>query len=202
MSPSHTDFSAIILSAGRSSRMGVSKFSLHFDNHSTFLERIVNTFCDFGCVEIIVVLNTDGVADLKKINNELPQNVKIAINSHPEWERFYSLKTGVRSLKNVSPVFISNIDNPFINVDVLKLLAEKITEHDYIYPSFNGNGGHPFLLSEKVISDIISEQEDQLHMRDFLFQYSRSAVEVNDEKVLLNINSIDDYRRIIGDLNV
>ncbi len=54
-------YSAIILSAGKSSRMGVPKFSLMFDDKSTFLEKIINAYADFGCEEIIVVLNNEGV---------------------------------------------------------------------------------------------------------------------------------------------
>lgn len=190
-------YSAIILSAGKSSRMGVPKFSLLYDENNTFLEKLVNTYGDYGCEEIAVVLNDDSVRYLEKLNLKLPSNVKIVLNPHPEWERFYSLKIAAKSLAFPNPVFVSNIDNPFLNHDVLDSLALQIERYDYLFPVYNGKGGHPFLISEKVTEDLKSESEDQIHIKEFLSRYLKSAVEVDDEMVLVNINTKEDLNRVI-----
>jgi len=190
-------YSAIILSAGKSSRMGVPKFSLLFDKNNTFLEKLVNTYYDYGCEEIAVVLNDESVRYLEKLNLKLPSNVTIVLNHHPEWERFYSLKIAAKSLTNPNSVFVSNIDNPYLNTEVLDSLSLKADGYDYLFPVYNGKGGHPFLISEKVIEDLKSESEDQIHMKVFLGRYSKSAVAVDDEKVLANINTEEDYNKII-----
>jgi CTP:molybdopterin cytidylyltransferase MocA len=187
-------YSAIILSAGKSSRMGVHKFSLAFNATKTFLENLINQYDSFGCVEIIVVLNPDGKAFLEQLKLSLPSNVKVVINEHPEWERFYSLKLAAIGFSKFNPAFVSNIDNPFVDLKVLKSLAKSNTE--YTYPVFNGRGGHPFLISEKVIADLNFEPKDEIHLKEFLGRYSKSAVIVDDEKVLLNVNTIEEYNRL------
>lgn len=184
-------YSAIILSAGKSSRMGVHKFSLKYNATTTFLENLINQFNSFGCEEIIVVLNPDGMTFLEQLNLTLPSNVKVVINEHPEWERFYSLKLAALRFSKFKPTFVSNIDNPFIDLKVLESLAK--SDAEYTYPVFNGRGGHPFLISGKVIADLTSEPKDEMHLKEFLGRYSKSAIDVDDERILLNINTFDDY---------
>jgi molybdenum cofactor cytidylyltransferase len=196
MSDNNKKYSAIILSAGKSSRMGVHKFSLKYNATTTFLENLINQLNSFGCEEIIAVLNPDGKALLEQLKLSLSSNVKLVINEHPEWERFYSLKLAANGLSKFNPTFVSNIDNPFVDLKVLESLAESNTE--YAYPVFNGRGGHPFLISEKVIADLTSEPKDEIHLKEFLGRYSKSAIDVDDEKVLLNVNTVEEYKRLFN----
>jgi molybdenum cofactor cytidylyltransferase len=184
----------VILSAGKSERMGVPKFSLMYNNEMTFLEKIAGTFLEFGCNEVIVVLNSEGAEMLSRLKINLPREVKVAINYHPEWEKFFSLKTGLRSVSSLSSVFVSNIDNPFINCKLLEELEKSAGFFDYVYPAFNGKGGHPFIISERVVKDILSEPAEQVHLKEFLKKYFSLAVEVEDEKILANINTAESYR--------
>jgi len=188
------EFSAIILAAGESSRMGIPKLSLSYDESTNFLEHIVNEYELFGCNEIVIVVNGQGKKYLKENDIKFPENIKIVLNAHTELHRFYSLKIGVRALSNTKPVFIHNVDNPFVNQRVLTELVNKYKYADYINPQYNEKGGHPFLLSKTVINDIKSSHEDKLHLKEFLNQYSRLRIKVDDEKVLVNINTIDEYR--------
>jgi len=189
------NFSAIILSAGRSTRMGVPKFSLQFNNELTFLEKIADSYKGFGCKEIVIVMNSDGIEYLDKLKLHLPANARVVLNDHPEWARFYSLKTGAKSLQNILPAFVSNIDNPFVSHEILRTLSASIETYDYIFPTWKGRGGHPFLISEQVIEKIINEDDDQVHMRDFLTGFRNSGIEVTDEKILLNINTAEEFRK-------
>ena len=196
MAANNKNYSAIILSAGKSSRMGVHKFSLKYNATTTFLENLVNQYNAFGCEEIIVVLNPDGRTFLDQLNLDLPSIVTVVINEHPEWERFFSLKIGAKGLKIPANTFVSNIDNPFVDLQVLELLAK--SETDYAYPVFNGMGGHPFLISERVIADLTSEPKDEIHLKEFLGRYSKSAIVVDDEKILLNVNTEEEYKRLFS----
>ncbi len=86
------------------------------------------------------------------------------------------------------------MDNPFINHYVLQLLFDQLGKGDFAVPVYKGKGGHPVLLSEKVITDIIAEKKHDLNFRDFLKDYSKQKVEVDDETVLVNINTVEEYR--------
>ena len=65
---------------------------------------------------------------------------------------------------------------------------------DYISPEYNGIGGHPILLSEKVINDVRATQEDQIHFKEFLNHYPKMKMQVDDEKILVNINTMEEYK--------
>ena len=192
------EFSAIILAAGKSSRMGIPKLSLKYDDSNIFIEHIINEYRSFGCKEIVIVVNETGNNFLIENKIQFPDKVKIVINEHPDWHRFYSLKIGAKSLSEFTMAFIHNVDNPFVNCKVLNKLLKNIDTADYIHPEFNGKGGHPILLSEKIINDVRTTQEDQLHFKDFLNQYSKMKVQVDDEKVLVNINTMEEYKRFFN----
>ena len=190
------DFSVIILAAGKSSRMGTPKLSLRYNENTIFIEHIVNEYRNFACKEIIIVVNENGNSFLIDNKIQFSNNVKIVINKYPDWHRFYSLKLGAKSLSRTFKVFIHNVDNPFVNSKVLNNLLDNIDKADYISPEFEGKGGHPILLSERIISDVITINEDQLHFKEFLNEYPKLKVPVYDEKVLVNINDMDEYNKI------
>lgn len=192
------EFSVIILAAGKSERLGFPKLSLKYDDNQIFIEHIVNEYLEFGCKEVILVLNKIGNNSLRENQVILPEKVKIVINEHPDWHRFYSLKIGVKSLSEIQPVFIHNVDNPFVNHEVLMELFNHIEKADYLSPEFDGKGGHPIMLSLKIIHELRTIQEDQKHLKEFLNQFSKSKIKVNDEKVLVNINTMDEYRKYFG----
>ena len=187
------DCSVIVLAAGFSGRMGIPKFALKFDENRTFLEEIVEQYNMFGCQEMVIVLNEEGKKLYDELNIPFAQNVKIVINHHPEYERFYSIKTGLKNLKSERKKFIHNVDNPFVSQGVLKILFNSISDADYCFPVCKGRGGHPVLLSESVVKDITEFKDSSITLRDFLKAYSGNRVEVNYEKVLVNINTMDEY---------
>jgi molybdenum cofactor cytidylyltransferase len=189
------EFSVIILAAGKSERMGFPKLSLKYNEKENFIEHIISEYLSFGCKDIAVVVNEIGFEYLNKNEIQFPDIVKVVINEHPDWHRFYSLKIGAKSLSETHSVFIHNVDNPFVNNDVLKVLYNNKNKADYINPEYEGKGGHPILLSKKIIEELRSIEEDQIHLKDFLNQYSRLRIKVDDNKVLANINTIEEYRK-------
>lgn len=189
------DFSVIILAAGNSSRMGFPKFALKYSNTQTFMEHITEEYEKFGCSEVIVVVNVANYQYLQKQKIPFDEKIKFVVNEHPEWHRFYSLKKGVQALSKKVKIFVHNVDNPFVNPEVLMALKQNAGKYDYIYPAFNRRGGHPFFLSENVVTDLKNEVENQIHLKNFLKQYDTKRIKVLDEKVLVNINTMVDYRK-------
>lgn len=187
------DCSVIILAAGNSSRMGRLKFTLTLPDGITFIENIVKQYAEFGCREIIVVVNISG----KKYLDEHPmKDITIALNQHPEFERFYSIKAGLSKVKINYPVFIHNADNPFASKQVLNTLFNNRAEADFIKPVFKSKGGHPIFISNKIARDINSNNNFDIHLNDFLRNYSCRKIEVDDEKILINVNTVNDYLKL------
>ena len=191
-------FSVIILAAGKSERLGFPKLSLMFNDNTTFIEHIANAYHDYGCVEIILIVNDTGKRYISDHNLKFPSNTKIVPNGHPDWHRFYSLKLGAIQTKENNYVFIHNVDNPFVNQQVFCELLNSSDKADYISPQYNGKGGHPFLISSKIIQDLKSYKSDQKHLKEFLNQYTRLRVPVTDENILVNINTLEEYRKFFS----
>jgi CTP:molybdopterin cytidylyltransferase MocA len=192
--------SAIILAAGKSERMGIPKFMLRHADGQTFLQKLVSEFLFFGCRQVVAVLNANGCLNLFHQTINLPVEMRLVENSHPEWGRLYSLKLAVDRATPAEHLFISNIDNPFMNVELLESLYQYAEQADYIMPEYQGRGGHPILISRKVAEDIRALTSYSGHLKEFLMRYSNVRVEVNNHLVLANINTMDDYQKYFGDL--
>ncbi|PLX17096.1 MAG: hypothetical protein C0599_14265 [Salinivirgaceae bacterium] len=187
-------FSAIILAAGLSTRMGHPKLLLPYDKELTFIEQIVKTYNLFGCEEICIVVN-ESVIQLMENQNLKLHDAKLIINPHPEWQKFYSLHLAAKVMSKPQRTFIQNIDNPFTKKETLNILAEKSSTADYIIPTFEGKGGHPFLASTKVLETVLKTEDPQTHFKQFMQQFPSLRVPVNDERITININSREEYER-------
>ena len=190
------DCSVIILAAGKANRMGQIKFGLKMTDGKIFLENIIGQFSAFGCSRIVVVVNSAGKSFLERNRYKFPGHVDFILNRHPEYERFYSLKTGLSALSGKGFVFIHNADNPFVEQELLEKIYFDREEADVIKPVFDGKGGHPVLISDKIRNEIMAEADNDVRLDDFLRQYVQKRVKADNDKILVNINTLDDYNKL------
>lgn len=191
------NFSALILAAGNSHRMGVSKLFLKHRNGITFIEHLVNEYQKFGCNQIVVVVNPNNEAEIRNRYTHLLNQIEIAINPNPELGRFRSVKIGLKALKKSSNVFIHNIDNPYCDNSILNVLQENLAGFDYVVPTFKGKGGHPILISKEVVSKICTEKKNDCLLNEFLSRFNGNRIEVNSDTILRNINTPDEYNSFL-----
>jgi len=185
--------SCVILSAGNSFRMAGHKALLKFDDDMTFIGRITETYLNSGVEQVIVVVSSKLSDQLKERKINLPERVSLVINDKPESGRFYSLQTGAKHLKVGNYSFFQNIDNPFTSAELLKALIHHKDEADVIIPAFHERSGHPVLLSPEVACRICLEGEPDLRIDEFLKRFKVKMVETSDKRILVNINSPDEY---------
>jgi CTP:molybdopterin cytidylyltransferase MocA len=174
--------------------MGHPKLLLPFDKELTFIEQIAKTYKHFGCEEIYIVIN-EGIKQLIMSHSLQLHNAKLIVNPHPEWQKFYSLHLAAKAITNPQPTFIQNTDNPFIKEQTLSILAENSTKADYIVPTFEGKGGHPFLASTRVLETALKTEDPQTHFKQFMQQFPSLRLPIDDEKIVVNINSREEYER-------
>ena len=185
----NNNYSVIILAGGHSSRMGYPKAWVKMDNGSTFLSAIVSSFIEFGISEVIVVLNKSFANnDWKEELSAVKQNATIIKNSNPEKGRLYSLQLGLNAIKN-DTVFIHNVDNPFIENSVLKLLSNNVELNGITIPSFKEKGGHPVVINRKVKSEIINNYQNYETLKEVFTHFPKKYIEVNSSSILKNINT-------------
>jgi len=191
------NFSAIILAAGSSGRMGQPKALLPFDPQRCFARKLADEFFAFGCQRVVMVTNAE-VATLAASAVYKLNDIEVVINPAPELGRFYSFYLALQAIGN-QYVFMTNADNPFANVDILKQLWEHALQADYVCPANHGKGGHPILISPRIVSAVKAESNLEVNLKDYLNRFSKLCVPVTHELVLANINTPEDYFWLIAD---
>ncbi|MBT3207804.1 MAG: NTP transferase domain-containing protein [Bacteroidetes bacterium] len=190
------NISAIILAAGNSERMNFHKAFLRFDNKTTFLEKIIDEYLNFGVNEIVVVLNNNSCKRLNFNEFNKQKKCKLIINPAPELGRFYSLKLALNEI-NTEFCFVQNVDNPFVNENILEKLFINRNADACTVPVFETKGGHPIIINNHIKSEIL-KSPNHLILNEFLKNYQNRKIEVDDKSVLININTKQDYSIING----
>ena len=187
--------SAIVLAGGNSERMNYPKPFLTIGG-KTFLERICKTYFDSGIKNIYLVINKKFLSDNWNIYYK-PINTFVSIieNAQQNLGRDYSIKLGAEKVKDAEYCFIQNIDNPFVSKEIISQLWKNKIAGGYTSPEFQGQNGHPILISNKIIRNILSAENENL--RDVLNKYERKSIDVDNERILCNINTNIDYEKYI-----
>ena len=194
--------SAIILAAGLSSRLGMPKLLLEFNDGTPFIHHIIKQYRDFGCEDIWVVINPSCVEIAKNLNLSSRAGVKIAVNQNPEAGRFGSIRIGLEKLQIPSPVFIHNVDNPFAHRNTLEKLIDGMRDFDFANPVFNGKGGHPVLTGQSVARSILESGRNEWDLSAFLKRFSGKNIDVDDPDILWNINTPGELKKFRGAMAV
>lgn len=188
---------ALILAAGFSSRMGSFKPLLPL-GEITVIERAVGNFFAAGLQDVKVVVGhrAEEVSSVLK-----GMGVQIIINGEYARGMFSSVKVGVSSFEpEVQAFFLLPGDNPLIKQHTIKEITKAYRESraGIIYPCFNGERGHPPLISSRYINNILS-WDQQGGLRALLNQYEADAldVEVADQGVLMDMDIPVDYRNVV-----
>lgn len=189
-----TKLSAIILSAGYSSRMGELKPLLKFGNKYA-LELLAETYMKSKIDDIIVVVGyrADDIMDsLKHLK------VKWVVNSKYDEGMYSSIKKAIMELDEDSTGFFVNpVDVPIIKPSTIESLIREFTktEKGIIYPLFNNEKGHPPIISNKYKEKII-ENSAPGGLKNLLDLYLQDSYElpVCDNGVLMDMDSPLDYK--------
>ncbi len=186
---------ALITAAGFSKRMGSHKALLNYNKEQSFLDKLIDTYSESGCGKIVVTINIDLFNKLKDNKNE---KVIYVLNNKPELERLYSIQLGLQSVGNSDYCFIQSVDNPFTQHQLLNNLFIHKNYDFYLVPTFKDKGGHPVLINRMIIDYICNTALNNMNFNDVLKQFNRKSIEVDDESILYNINTIESYHQLIN----
>lgn len=188
---------AIIVAAGYSFRMKRFKPLLSL-GESTVLEKAVHSFLKGGIRDIRVVVGHRG-NELYPVLDRL--GVQTIVNHNFSKGMFSSVRSGVESLSPVvKGFFLLPVDNPMVTGDTLEKLQHAFftTEFGIIYPLYQGERGHPPLISCRYVNNVINWNEPG-GMRALLEQYEHDSldVQVEDPGVLLDMDTPEDYQQML-----
>ncbi|MCK6256530.1 nucleotidyltransferase family protein [Fictibacillus sp. KIGAM418] len=186
--------SAILLAAGRSSRMGTLKALLPW-RETSLVRYQTETLLNAGIDDIAVILGYKASELSKELSS---YNVKTVINKAYESGKCSSIKAGMAGLSPSSTgVVIAAVDQP-LSLNVIRQLYKFHGEQpvSIIIPAFNGKRGHPLLIPEQFYPELCSISEQTQGLRHFLSnrQNEIATVEINEPSILLNLNEQADYQ--------
>lgn len=191
------EFSAIVLAAGFSSRMGEFKPLLPLGNRS-ILERVIILFQKTGIRDIHVVIG-HRQSELHPIVDKL--DVHGIFNPDYRHDMFTSVVIGLGALgSGTEAVFILPVDIPLVKPSTIHSLLSAYQENrgHLLYPTFGGKRGHPPLIPFSYARDIIKWQgENGLNGALKHFESNALEIKVPDENILFDLDTPEDYQNLL-----
>lgn len=155
----------------------------------TVVQQIVLTFQQAGVFPIVVVTGVE--ADEVKYSLSGRGVVFLYNEEYQDPELFDSVRIGLDFLKNISErIVFAPVNVPLFTPETLRTLLA--TPGDIVTPSFNHQGGHPIVLANDTIPDILAYQGNA-GLRGALAEMEnrRRRVNVSDEGIILNVHQTD-----------
>jgi molybdenum cofactor cytidylyltransferase len=190
---------AIILAAGKSTRMGEPKQLLLLGERTVLEQTLENVRCS-GVDEIVLVLGSYAETVRQRLPPSAFTGAKLVVNQNYCQGMASSLREGLAALKpNVDASLIVLADQPFTRPETLRRIVDQYIHSDaqIVIPSYRGFRGNPVLLDRSVFAEVMALEGD-IGCRAVFGSHLEGIVkvEVEDIGVLLDIDSKDDYEQV------
>lgn len=190
---------AILLAAGKGSRMGVQKQLLNWSG-KTLLEKSIDEILKIDKIdELRIVLGHNAEQIKDKIKSYENDNVKIMVN-----ENFYKgMHTTIRKgISDISPkikdVLIALGDQPFIDKEIIQDIIEKFysVDKDCLVPVYNGKRGHPVVIKREFLESEIDEIGGPGGLRQLIEDKPEKVYfyKIDKKEVLVDLDYYDEYK--------
>jgi molybdenum cofactor guanylyltransferase len=184
---------AIILSGGKSSRMGTNKALLKI-NEKTNIERIVAQLKRIFDDIILVTNDPETYGFL---------NVRITSDHYPGKGPLAGLHAGLVASRFEKNLIVA-CDMPFISADLASVLVNHVENYDAVIPVINGRKHPLFSVFKKNTITRIEESigNDDLRMQGFLdylhvlYMTEKDLTEYSEDslgRIFYNMNNLDEY---------
>ncbi len=194
---------AIILAAGASSRMGRPKALLLDESGRPFVARLARTLLDGGAADIIVVVAPSTETAIGEALAGASVTARLVLNPDPSRGQLSSILTGlaVADCPGVHAVLVHLVDEPFVKPDTVRRVLEtyRTSGAPVIRPKVGDRHGHPVLFDRRVFEDLRRVDPSvgaravvRAHLTD------GASVVVDDEGAVTDIDTPEDYERVVG----
>lgn len=194
----------IVLAAGRSARMGSPKALLDFLG-LPFVVRIVQALEALEVKTRVVVLGPDA----PRIQPALADHDCMIIdNPEPETGPIASLRAALVALQPLQPsaILVWPVDLPHVRVTTIERVLEthRRTNAPVVVPTFAERRGHPVVWGSALFGELLEDPEaTRQGARAVLRKHQGEVVSiaVDDPAVIDQINTPDDYERLVREWN-
>jgi CTP:molybdopterin cytidylyltransferase MocA len=148
-----------------------------------------------GVAEIVLVVNPEG-GDIVTAAKDIP--VRVAVNERPVSDMAASVMAGLALVdRDATGVMVCLCDHPLIRPETFESMisAHSRTPGAIIIPVYRGRKGHPTLFPRLDLEDLGTHAT----LRDVIGRHRAkiSLLDVEDEGVILDMDTPEDYRKII-----
>ncbi len=191
---------AVVLSAGKSSRMGRPKALLPVDaGTETFLQRIVRSCREAGAGLTVVAIGPPHGVEIRAAWSGDQADLAWAENPDPSRGMLSSVQEAVRRLPaEAEGALIWPVDVPFVqSATVRQLLSAR---DRLVVPTMGCRGGHPIWVPRKMFAELLSLPH-QVGLRQLRQDHPEalSLLPVADAAVLRDVDTLADLRDAIHD---
>jgi molybdenum cofactor cytidylyltransferase len=202
--PVNSTISALVLAAGKSTRMGRPKATLPLDGTDTFLSRIVRTLQQAQIDDVVVVLGYDAHA-VERSLAETGVSAQVVINEEYEAGQLSSLIAGLAAIDrpSVEAMLLTLVDVPLVSVATVRAVIERYraTGAPIVRPVRAALHGHPVLIDRSLFETIRSADTDR-GVKPVVREHASWAgdVEVEDPGAFMDVDTPADYKRVLAEL--
>ncbi|WP_335438652.1 nucleotidyltransferase family protein [Neobacillus drentensis] len=196
---------AVVLSAGKATRMGQLKQLLPIHGVG-MLEMVLTKILSFPFSSIISVVGHKKEEIKNSVIIDDPR-FKWVTNVNYDDGLSSSIKEAIRHAnKDNLGMMVFLGDQPLLKERTIDQLLDKVREQGencsklIIQPTYNGQTGHPVFISSGMYPYVFKLSGDQGAKRIFKFADKHIFVPVEDEGVILDIDTPKDYEYIIKNL--
>lgn len=194
----------VVLAAGRSARMGTPKALLDFRGQP-FIVRILEALEALDMKSRVVVLGPDA----PRIRPVLASHECLIVeNPDVEAGPIGSLRCALTALNPVRPaaVLAWPVDLPHVRIATVERLLEAHRRSDAcaVVPAFGERRGHPVVWDASLFGELVSSEAATRHgARAVLHAHAErlTVVAVDDPAVIDDLNTPEDYERLVRELN-
>lgn len=207
--PRSVSICGLILSAGFSSRMGRDKALLAWppaalprSGRETFLGAAIDRLervCDL--VIVVAGANAEAIGELVHRTS-----ASLVVNPAPEMGQFSSLRIGLQQVLNHrrDAAFVSLVDRPPASEETHKALRRGFLKAIgagawAVAPEYAREHGHPIVIGKEMIEAML-RAPDESNAREVMRAHQEriTYVAVNDPFVTMNINTAEEYERLLN----
>lgn len=180
------ELQAVVLAAGYSSRAGAFKMELDLGGRPLLLHTL-EAF-EGLCSEVFVVTGFEA----ERIEALLAGKPGVVPVHNPDFPHgmFSSVRVGAARV-TAERFFFTPGDCPMISQSVCKALLK--IPGEAVVPTCGGRRGHPILLNGACAEEILCEPPES-NLRAYLSRKSCTFVELPEEGILRDVDTIEDYR--------
>ena len=190
---------AVILAAGKSSRMGRLKAALPIGARDTFVTRIIRTLDEAQVDDVAVVVGHEAATVVEAIV-AAGLHPRIVMNEQYESGQLSSVLAGLRAIDRpgVQGMLLTLVDVPLVSAKTVRTVIDRYrTAQPLVVRPVNGDlHGHPILIDRRLFPLLRAADPDE-GIKPVIRAHVSAAgdVPVTDEGAFLDIDTPEDYAR-------